>query len=73
MKTLVMDIGGTHVKVLATDHRTVVELPSGSEMPPKKPQCELPRLVENMTLSRVAIRGLWSTAGRSRNSIYPRK
>ena len=32
MKILVIDIGGTHVKVASTDHRTPVRIPSGPEM-----------------------------------------
>ena len=36
MKILVIDIGGTHVKVLATGHRKFVEFPSGPKMTPAK-------------------------------------
>lgn len=36
MKILVIDIGGTHVKVLATGHRKFVEIPSGPKMTPAK-------------------------------------
>lgn len=36
MKILVIDIGGTHVKVLATGHRKFVEIPSGPKMMPAK-------------------------------------
>ncbi|MGA8754691.1 ROK family protein [Candidatus Deferrimicrobium sp.] len=36
MKILVIDVGGTHVKVLATGHKQRVEFPSGSEMTPAK-------------------------------------
>jgi polyphosphate glucokinase len=36
MKILVIDIGGTHVKVLATGHRKVVGFPSGPKMTPAK-------------------------------------
>jgi polyphosphate glucokinase len=32
MKTLVIDVGGTHVKLLATGRREVVKIPSGPEM-----------------------------------------
>ncbi len=32
MKVLVIDVGGTHVKVLATGHRTAAEIPSGHKM-----------------------------------------
>ncbi|MGB7630771.1 MAG: hypothetical protein WBM29_06760 [Candidatus Deferrimicrobium sp.] len=36
MRILVIDVGGTHVKVLATGHRQRVEFPSGPEMTPAK-------------------------------------
>jgi predicted NBD/HSP70 family sugar kinase len=36
MKILVIDIGGTHVKVLATGHKKLVEIPSGRKMTPAK-------------------------------------
>jgi len=36
MKVLVIDIGGTHVKVLATGRRKPVEIPSGPKMTPMK-------------------------------------
>jgi hypothetical protein len=36
VKTLVIDVGGTHVKVLATGHKQRVEIPSGSKMTPAK-------------------------------------
>ena len=36
MRVLVIDVGGTHVKVLATGHRQRVEFPSGRKMTPAK-------------------------------------
>jgi len=36
MRILVIDVGGTHVKVLATGHRQRVEIPSGPRMTPAK-------------------------------------
>ena len=36
MKILVIDVGGTHVKVLATGHKQRVEIPSGPRMTPAK-------------------------------------
>ena len=36
MKILVIDVGGTHVKVLATGHKKRVEIPSGPKMTPAK-------------------------------------
>ena len=35
MKTLVIDIGGSHVKLLATGRRTPVKVPSGPELTPQ--------------------------------------
>jgi len=36
MRILVLDVGGTHVKVLATGHKQRVEFPSGPKMTPAK-------------------------------------
>jgi len=36
MKILVIDIGGTHVKVIATGHKNPVLIPSGPDLTPKK-------------------------------------
>ena len=36
MRILVIDVGGTHVKVLATGHQQRVEIPSGPKMTPAK-------------------------------------
>ena len=36
MRILVIDVGGTHVKVLATGHQQRVEIPSGPRMTPAK-------------------------------------
>ena len=36
MNTLVIDIGGTHVKVLASGHRKPIKIPSGPAMTPKQ-------------------------------------
>src|SRR4051812_36441570 len=35
-KILVVDIGGTHVKLLATGHKQRIEIPSGPELTPRK-------------------------------------
>jgi len=35
-KILVLDVGGTHVKLLATGRKTPVEIPSGPDMTPRK-------------------------------------
>jgi polyphosphate glucokinase len=36
MRILVIDVGGTHVKVPATGHKQRVEFPSGPRMTPAK-------------------------------------
>ena len=36
MRILVIDVGGTHVKVLATGHKLRVEIPSGPKMTPAR-------------------------------------
>src|SRR5712691_3994995 len=36
MKILVIDVGGTHIKVLATGHKEPVKIPSGKQMTPKE-------------------------------------
>ena len=34
MRILVVDVGGSHVKVLATGHQTPIKIPSGPDMTP---------------------------------------
>ena len=36
MRILVIDVGGSHVKVLATGHKKLVQIPSGPKMTPAK-------------------------------------
>lgn len=36
LKVLVIDVGGTHIKVLATGHKTPIEIVSGPKMTPAK-------------------------------------
>jgi hypothetical protein len=49
IKVLAIDIGGTHVKLLATSHTQRVEFPSGPKMTSAKmvAAAEPPRLVGN--------------------------
>ena len=35
MKILVVDVGGTHIKALATGHRTPIKIPSGPDLTPR--------------------------------------
>jgi polyphosphate glucokinase len=45
MRILVVDVGGTHVKLLATGHRTPIKIPSGPTLTAKK----MVRLVKQAT------------------------
>jgi len=36
MQILIIDVGGTHVKLLATGHKEPIKIPSGPSMTPKK-------------------------------------
>ncbi len=45
MRILVVDVGGTHIKVLATGHRQPIKIPSGPTLTPKK----MVRLVRRAT------------------------
>ena len=45
MRILVVDIGGTHIKVLATGHRRPIKIPSGPTLTPR----EMVRLVRQAT------------------------
>ena len=36
MKVLVVDVGGTNIKILATGHRTPIRIPSGPRLTPKR-------------------------------------
>lgn len=36
MRILVIDVGGTHVKLLATGHKKLIEIPSGPDLTAKK-------------------------------------
>ncbi len=55
MKILVVDIGGTHVKVLATGHKTPLKIPSGPHMTPRRMVREVRRAVRDWTYDVVSI------------------
>ncbi|MGH2742514.1 MAG: ROK family protein, partial [Thermoleophilaceae bacterium] len=50
-----IDIGGTHVKVLATGHRTPREIPSGPAMTPRDMVAEVKRLTASWSYDVVSI------------------
>jgi len=54
-KVLVIDIGGTHVKILATGRRTIVKIPSGPEMTPRKMVAEVLKAAAEWRYSHVSI------------------
>jgi polyphosphate glucokinase len=55
MKILVIDIGGTHVKVLATGHTMPVKIPSGPTMTPKEMVAAVRKAVAGWTYDAVSI------------------
>jgi predicted NBD/HSP70 family sugar kinase len=55
LKILVLDVGGTHVKVLATGHKTPVEITSGPQMTPRKMVAELRKVIDGWEYSVVSM------------------
>jgi len=55
LKILVIDVGGTHVKVLATGHKTFLEFPSGPKMTPRKMVAGVRKAVEGWEYSVASI------------------
>jgi polyphosphate glucokinase len=55
MKTLVVDIGGTNIKALATRRRKRIKLPSGSDMTPERMVRELKEAAADWAYDRVSI------------------
>ena len=54
-KILVIDVGGTHVKLLATGHRTPLKIPSGPDLTPRKMVTAVRKAAAEWTYSRVSI------------------
>lgn len=54
-KILVIDVGGTHVKLLATGHRTPVKIPSGTDLTPRKMVTAVRKAAAEWSYSRVSI------------------
>ncbi|HEV2387894.1 MAG TPA: ROK family protein [Candidatus Acidoferrales bacterium] len=52
---LVVDVGGTHVKMLATGHHTPIKIPSGPDMTPKKMVGEVLEAVAGWNFAVVSI------------------
>jgi polyphosphate glucokinase len=55
MKTLVVDVGGTNIKILATDQDTVRKIPSGPQMTPLQMVEAVKQLAEDWKYNRVTI------------------
>jgi predicted NBD/HSP70 family sugar kinase len=55
MKILVVDIGGTHVKVLATGRKTPVKIPSGRRMTPRQMVRRVRQAVKGWSYDAVSI------------------
>jgi polyphosphate glucokinase len=55
MKILVIDVGGTTIKILATGHRTPIKIPSGPRMTPKRMAQLVREAVEDWDYSVVTI------------------
>jgi polyphosphate glucokinase len=55
MKILVIDVGGTHVKVLATGHKQPVKIASGPNMTPKQMVAAVRKAVAGWTYDAVSI------------------
>jgi polyphosphate glucokinase len=54
-KVLVIDIGGTHVKVLATGRRTSVEIDSGPDMTPRRMVTAVKKAAADWQYSKISI------------------
>ena len=54
-KVLVIDIGGTHVKILATGRRTPVEIDSGLDMTPRRMVAALKKAAAGWQYSKISI------------------
>ncbi len=55
MKILVIDVGGTHVKALASGHRTPVKIVSGPDMTAKKMVSEVRKATRDWKFDRISI------------------
>jgi len=55
MKILVLDVGGAHVKILATGHQEMVEFPSGPKMTPVKMAAEVKKATAGWKYDAISI------------------
>jgi polyphosphate glucokinase len=54
-KVLVIDVGGTHVKILATGHHLARQIPSGPAMTPEKMVRDVKRITRDWKYDRISI------------------
>ena len=71
MKILVIDVGGTHIKILATGHKKRIELSSGPKMTPAKMLTAVRKATAGWKYNAVSIGypGRWCTAAPSWNPV----
>ncbi len=55
LKILVLDVGGTHVKALATGHKTFIEIDSGPKMTPRKMVADIRKAIPGWEYSVASI------------------
>ena len=55
LKILVLDVGGTHVKALATGHKAFIEIPSGPKTTPRKMVADIRKAISGWELSLIHI------------------
>ncbi|HXM44636.1 MAG TPA: ROK family protein [Bryobacteraceae bacterium] len=55
LKILVLDVGGTHVKALATGHKTFIEIPSGPKMTPRKMVADVRKAIDGWDYAAASI------------------
>jgi polyphosphate glucokinase len=55
LKILAIDVGGTHVKILASGHKTAIHIPSGATMTARKMVAEVRKAAAGWEYSRVSI------------------
>jgi predicted NBD/HSP70 family sugar kinase len=55
MKILVIDVGGTHIKVSATNHKTEIKIPSGTDMTARKMVSAVKKIITGWKYDAISI------------------
>jgi polyphosphate glucokinase len=55
MKILVVDVGGTHVKILATGQNTPIKIPSGPKLTPKQMVADVKKVAKDWKYDAVSV------------------